>query len=111
MAARFELKKSKNGQFTFNLKAGNGETILTSETYSAKPSAKNGIASVQRNSADESRFERKVAKNGKPFFVLKATNGQVVGKSEMYESPRAMEAGIAAVKKNAPAAETVDLTK
>ena len=62
-----------------------------------KPSAKNGIASVMRNAADDTRFERKSAKNGKPFFVLKATNGQVIGKSEMYETAKAMEAGIASV--------------
>ena len=111
MAAKFELKKTKTGEFAFNLKAGNGEIILTSESYSVKPSAKNGIASVQRNAADDARFERKTAKNGKAFFVLKATNGQVIGKSELYETPKAMEAGIASVKKSAPVATVEDLTK
>ncbi|MCE7956542.1 DUF1508 domain-containing protein [Acidobacteria bacterium ACD] len=110
MASKFQLKKTRNGEFAFNLKAGNGEVILTSETYSAKPSAKNGIASVQRNAPDDSRYEPKMAKNGKAYFVLKALNGQVIGKSEMYETPKAMEAGIASVKKNAPGAKVEDLT-
>ncbi|GAB6010025.1 YegP family protein [Dysgonomonas reticulitermitis] len=50
------------------------------------------------------------AKNGKPYFNLKASNGQVIGTSEMYESVAARDNGIASVKKNAPDAEVVDLT-
>ena len=49
MAAKFELKKSANGKFHFNLKAGNGEIIATSETYNSKDAAKNGIESVKKN--------------------------------------------------------------
>jgi uncharacterized protein YegP (UPF0339 family) len=52
MAAKFELKKTAKGQFHFNLKAGNGEIIATSEMYESKASAKNGIDSVKRNAAD-----------------------------------------------------------
>jgi uncharacterized protein YegP (UPF0339 family) len=52
MAAKFELKKASSGQFHFNLKAGNGEIIATSEMYNSKESAKNGIASVKANAAD-----------------------------------------------------------
>ena len=54
MAGWYELSKSSDGQFRFVLKAGNAETILTSELYKAKASAEAGIASVQANcSADE----------------------------------------------------------
>ncbi len=49
MAAKFELKKSASGQFHFNLKAGNGEIIATSEMYNSKDAAKNGIESVRTN--------------------------------------------------------------
>jgi uncharacterized protein YegP (UPF0339 family) len=49
MAAKFEIKKSANGQFHFNLKAGNGEIIATSEMYNSKDAAKNGIESVKSN--------------------------------------------------------------
>ena len=71
----------------------------------------NGIASVKKNSLDDARFERKQAKNGKPYFNLVATNGQVIGTSEMYSNNSNMENGIASVKKNAPTAEIVDKTK
>ncbi|MDN6088778.1 MAG: YegP family protein, partial [Enterobacterales bacterium] len=53
----YEIKKAKNGQFHFNLKASNGEIILSSEMYASKASADNGIASVQSNSPDEAQFE------------------------------------------------------
>ena len=78
MAGKFEIKKSTNGQFMFNLKAGNHEVILTSELYHEKQSAMNGVESVRANASDDGRYERKTAKNGSPFFVLKAANGEVI---------------------------------
>ncbi|MEO7921878.1 MAG: YegP family protein [Thermoanaerobaculia bacterium] len=109
MAAKFEIKKSVNAQYFFNLKAANGEVILTSEEYTEKESATKGIDSVKKNAPDDARYERKTAKDDKPFFVLTATNGQTLGRSEMYDSKAAMETGIASVKKNAPEAKTEDL--
>jgi len=108
MAGKFELKVSASGKYHFNLKAGNGQIILSSEMYESKSAAENGIASVSKNAADDARYERKESSNGKPYFNLKATNGQVIGKSEMYESASSMESGIESVKKNAPDAETVE---
>jgi len=110
MSAKFELKKATNGEFYFTLKAANGQAILGSEQYKAKASAENGIASVKKNAPDDARYQRKTSKNGKPYFVLTATNGQVIGQSELYESAAAMENGIASVKKNAPEAKVEDLT-
>ena len=110
MAAKFELKKAAGDQFMFNLKAGNGQIILTSETYKAKASALNGIESVKKNSVIEDRFERKETSTGQPFFVLKAGNGEIVGKSETYSSPSAMENGISSVMENAAKAEIDDET-
>lgn len=109
MAGKFELKQLKNGQFLFNLKAGNGQIILTSEQYKAKAGALNGIESVRKNAADEGRFEVLEAKNGEPYFVLKAGNHEVIGKSETYSSESALKNGIASVMKNAPEAEVVEL--
>ncbi len=109
MAGKFELYKDKGGKFRFRLKASNGQIILTSQGYKTKVSAKNGIASVQRNAADDARFERKDSK-GKFMFNLKATNGQVVGTSERYESERACENGVKSVAKNAADAKIQDLT-
>ena len=101
MAAKFELKKSKNGKFFFNLLATNGQIILSSEMYEAKASAENGIASVQKNAADDGRYERLTGKDGSPYFTLKAANGHIVGHSEMYSSVAARDIGIASVMKNA----------
>lgn len=106
MAGYYVLKKAANGQYMFNLKAGNHEIILTSETYSSKAAAQNGIASVQKNSPDDANYERKTASNGSPYFVLKSpANGQAIGRSEMYSSTSAMENGIASVKTNGPSGD------
>ncbi|MNK01783.1 hypothetical protein D3C87_195910 [compost metagenome] len=107
---KFEIKTRKNGDFQFDLKAGNGQVILTSEGYTSKGACQNGIESVKRNSKDDSKFERKISTNNKPYFNLKASNGQVIGTSEMYESESSRENGIESVKKNAPEAEVSDLT-
>ena len=110
MAARYTLKKTTNGEYMFNLRAGNGEVILTSERYQAKAGAENGIASVKTNSPLDSRYDRRTSRAGDPYFVLKAGNGEVIGKSEMYSSTAAMENGIASVKKNGPTARVDDET-
>jgi uncharacterized protein YegP (UPF0339 family) len=102
MAAGYELLKNDKGQFHFVLKAGNGEIILRSETYESKASAENGIASVQKNSPLDERYERKAASDGRPFFNLKAGNHQVIGTSQMYKSAAARDAGIESVKVNGP---------
>lgn len=109
MPGKFELYKDKGGKFRFRLKATNGQIILVSQGYATKVSAKNGITSVQRNSAHDERFERKDSK-GKFAFNLKATNGQVVGTSERYETSKACENGIRSVTKNAPNAKIEDLS-
>jgi uncharacterized protein len=100
MAGYFQLKPSGD-KWMFNLKAGNHETILTSQSYTSKASAEAGIESVRKNSTDDSAFERKTAKDDSAFFTLNSkANGQVIGKSEMYKSSAAMEGGIASVKTN-----------
>ncbi|HAL31176.1 MAG TPA: hypothetical protein DCP20_10785 [Coriobacteriia bacterium] len=110
MPGKFVLALAKNGEFTFNLKAGNSQTILTSETYKAKKSALNGIESVRTNGVMDEHFERRVAKDGRPYFVLKASNGQEIGRSQMYASSATMEKGIASVKNNAQNAVVEDTT-
>lgn len=107
----FELFQSeKNHKFYFNLKAKNGQVILSSQGYADKSGAKNGIDSCKKNATDESKFERKTASNGKFHFNLKAGNGQIIGSSQMYASEAGMENGIASVMNNAPEAETEDQT-
>lgn len=110
MAGKFVLTKRDNGEFQFNLRAGNGQIILSSEGYSTHKAALAGIESVRRNSADDVRFDRKIASNGKPFFSLTATNGQIIGKSQLYASAATRDKGIASVKANAPTAALDDKT-
>jgi Uncharacterized conserved protein len=108
---KFVISKRNNGEFQFNLKAGNGEIILTSEGYTTKANCQTGIESVKRNAQDDSRYDRKTAKNGKFYFTLTATNGQIIGVSEMYDSETGRSRGIDSVKNNAVIAEIEDLTK
>ncbi|MGI8561222.1 MAG: YegP family protein [Luteimonas sp.] len=110
MAAAFEVSRRSNGEFQFNLKAGNGQVILSSEGYSAKASCLEGIESVRKNSQDDARFERQTSGNGQPFFNLTASNGQVIGSSEMYADEGGRDNGIASVKSNAPGAAVNDQT-
>jgi uncharacterized protein YegP (UPF0339 family) len=97
---KYVISKAKNDENYFNLKATNGQTILTSQMYSSESACFNGIESVRSNCSDDIKYERKQSINNKPYFVLKAANGQVIGNSEMYESGAGMENGIASVKKN-----------
>jgi uncharacterized protein YegP (UPF0339 family) len=111
MAGKFVLRKTDKGNFVFNLKASNGQVILTSEPYSDKRNALNGVESVRKNSGKDSNFERRTAGNGQPYFVLKAANTQVIGQSEMYSSKATMENGIASVMRNAKEATLDDQTE
>ena len=108
MAGKFEIKKGTTGKFRFNLKASNGQIILSSEAYDTRAAAMKGIESVRKNSTNDKRFERKTAKNGEAFFVLKAANGEPIGKSETYKTIRSMENGIASVTKNAANSTVAD---
>lgn len=102
MAGWYEIKQSDNGDFSFVLKAGNAQTILSSQMYGSLAAAEGGIASVQTNSPVEARYERRDASDGRPYFVLKAANHQVIGNSQMYASAQARDAGIESVKTNGP---------
>ena len=105
---KFVVTVRKDGDFQFNLLATNGQVILTSQGYASKASCLNGIESVKKNAQNEAQFDKKVAKNGKPYFNLMATNGQVIGASQMYASERTMLAGIASVMRNAPDSPVVE---
>ena len=104
---KFEIKKTKSGKCKFDLKASNGQVILSSQSYKSMTGCHNGINSVKVNAKDDNRYDRLTAKDGSPYFNLKAKNGQIIGTSEMYSNTSGMENGIASVKKNAPGA-TID---
>ena len=109
MAGKFECYKDKAGEYRFRLKAGNGETILSSEGYSSKAGCENGIESVKKNCLDVNCFEKKTTDSGKFRFNLKSTNGQVIGSSQNYKSESGRDNGIASVTKNAPDAAVVEV--
>ncbi len=110
MAGKFEIKKASNGEFFFNLLAGNGQIILSSEMYKAKASAQNGIESVRKNCIEDNRFVKDVSSSKKPYFTLKARNGEVIGRSQMYASEDSRDNGIASVQAHAPEASVTDLS-
>lgn len=107
---KFIITKLVNGEFKFSLKAGNGETILSSEGYTTKSNCQNGIDSVKRNATDDNKYDRKIASNGKLYFTLEAANGQTIGISELYESESGRTNGIMSVKTHAPNAIIQDAT-
>lgn len=119
---KFIIKKTNTG-IKFDLKAGNGEVIATSEVYNSEASCRNGIESVKKNApiagvenqtvegfekAKHPKFEVYLDKAGEYRFRLKATNGEIIAVSEGYTSLAGCENGIESVKKNAPDAEVVE---
>jgi len=101
MAAKFETFTGSDGKHYFKLKAGNGEVILQSQGYKAEDDCANGISSVRKNSAEDGRFQVKTSTDGKHYFVLTATNGQTIGKSQMYKTESGCTNGIESVRTNA----------
>lgn len=97
----FQVSTGKDDKFYFNLTAKNGQVIISSQGYKSKVSCENGIASVKKNSSNKKHYERKDSKGGQHYFVLKAANSKVIGKSQMYKSNESSENGIQSIKVNA----------
>lgn len=119
---KFVIKHTATG-VKFDLKAGNGEVIATSEVYTTMDACKNGIASVQKNAPKANiedqtvegfateknpKFEIYEDKAGEYRFRLKATNGQIIAVGEGYKAKSGCLNGVESVKKNAPDAEIVE---
>lgn len=117
--AQFLIRKVPTG-YKFDLKAGNGQTIATSEVYETRTACRKGIESVVRNalkapvedqteagfrSVSNPKFELYQDKSGGFRFRLKSRNGQAIAASESYSSKAACENGIESVRRNAPGAE------
>lgn len=95
--AKFEVFKGLDAKYYFHLRAGNGEIVLKSEAYTAKQSAKKGVASVRTNGSDATNFVVLEAKNGQFYFNVVAQNGEVVGTGETYSSRAACEKAVASI--------------
>ena len=120
---KFVIKTMKNGEFTFSLKATNGQVILEAgETFSSLASCKNSIESVKKNALSHvedqtvegyetlthPKYELYEDKGGEYRWRLKARNGEPIGKSEGYKAKASAVNGIESVGKNAPDAEVVE---
>jgi len=105
------LTKNVNAKqpYHFVLKAPNNETILSSENYVSHEGAKNGINSVRANGPLKGHFEKRISRANEPYFVLKASNGEIIGTSEMYSSDSACNNGIDAVMKYASTTEVKEV--
>ena len=116
---KFAVKKVKSG-LKFDLKAGNGETIATSEVYTSSAACLKGIASVRKNAVEarledltapdgdkvtNPKFEVYMDKAGEFRFRLKAKNGKIIAVSEGYKSKVSCLGGIESVRRNAPDAK------
>ena len=121
---KFVISDAKNG-IKFNLVAGNGEIIATSQVYSTKATAKKGVASIIKNAdvpvEDQTvkgfkalpnpKFEVYKDKKGEIRFRLKSSNGQIIATSEGYKDMAGAMNGVKSVKKNAADAKIVDETE
>ncbi len=94
----FVLSKNTNGQYYFRLRADNGQSLLVSEGYISKAGCMNAVNLAKVNAKDESRYDKRTAPNGKYYFNLKATNGQIIGTSEIYETAAARDNAIKTVQ-------------
>ena len=116
---KFVIGKTKNGQYRFNLKAGNGEIIATSESYTTLTACKNGVESVKKNALAEvedqtlnetkknPKYELYLDKAGEYRFRLKAANGEIICHGEGYKAKASCKNGIDSIGRNAPEAEVV----
>ncbi len=119
---KFILKTTNTG-FKFDLKAGNGEVIATSEVYASKAACLGGIESVKTccaggvedqtaegfEAVKHPKFEVYLDKGGEYRFRLKARNGEIIAVSEGYKAKASCLNGIESVKKNAPDAATEEV--
>jgi uncharacterized protein len=96
----FVINRATSGELYFVLKAENSQIILTSQIYKSKQACLSDMDLVRNNCNDDSKYERKVSVNNKNYFILKASDGHIIGNSEMYASKSGMENGIKSVKQN-----------
>ncbi len=105
---KFKLTQKAN-KWHFNLLADNNEIIITSEVYDSRAGAENGIESVRENCLRNGAFQIKESNKGQNYFILRASNGQIIGVSQMYASTQSCENGMASVVRNAPLAKLIEV--
>lgn len=108
MSGKFERSIGHDGKHRFNLKAGNGQVILTSQGYASRAGCDNGIESIRKHGVQHDFFEKKTSSDGKFYFVLKAANSQIIGTSQRYADEAGCDNGIDSVKRHAADAKVTD---
>ena len=122
---KFVIKETANGGFKFDLKAGNGEVIASSQTYKSEKACENGVESVRKNALAQvedqteenfevkkhPKFELYTDKAGEFRFRLKATNGEIIATSEGYKKKASALNGIDSIGRNAPEATVEKIEK
>ena len=96
--------RTSGGQFHFYLATANGKVVLNSERYTTRYTVEGCIESVKMHSTVDQRYDRRLSQHREHYFVLRGGNQEVIGMSEMYDTERAMEDGIVAVKRSAAVA-------
>jgi|ERR1700752_873295 len=102
MSHKFQIFKGVDSQYYFHLKAVNGEIILQSEGYKVEYNCRAGVATVRANAPYSFRYKKLISHGGEPYFTLHASNGEVIGTSQMYKSSAGRDNGIESVQTNAP---------
>ena len=120
---KFVITKTKNEEYTFSLKATNGQVILEAgESFKTLATCKSSIESVKKNALahveDQTaegyetlthpKYELYMDKAGEYRFRLKARNGEPIGKSEGYKAKASALNGIESIGKNAPEGEVIE---
>jgi uncharacterized protein len=91
---KIEIFQGLDAKYYFHLRANNGEIVLQSQGYTSRTGASSGATSVQNNGISSSRYTVLPAADGKYYFVLKATNGQIIGRGETYDSQSNAQRGV-----------------
>lgn len=107
----FEIFFSKEQEFYFRLRDKNSTTLLVSEGYTTKANAIKGIHSIKKNAPRIEKLIPRESENGKYFYVIKAGNGQVIGKSSLYTTDKLRNSAMKKVREQSPEADILDFTK
>jgi uncharacterized protein YegP (UPF0339 family) len=100
---RFVIIRNADGMFQFSYKDKQNRTILNSGIYTRKTMCIKGVRSVQHNSQDNLKFNKKKSPNGNMFyFNIKSSNGKVIAISELFEEKEIRDFYISSMKSDVP---------
>jgi Uncharacterized conserved protein len=98
---KFVIKTGKHHQFFFDLKADNGEVIITSDAFHTKAACNSGIEALKAVVRDDNKFERMKAATEHYYFIIKGANGKQIAKSVLFPTPAERNAAIKSIEAEA----------